>query len=203
MRTELCDLFEIDVPIFAFTHCRDVVVEVSKAGGFGVLGAVGFSPDQLETELRWIDEQIGDKPYGVDTVIPNKYEGMGEFDAEKLEAQLRASVPQEHRDFAAKLLARGLEQEVLRTQVRAILEGLTPREQEVTWYTARGYTNHQIAETLVVSIETVKTHVRHVLEKLGVHSKADLRLLLLNLGIRWWEGLSGQAPSTLPDRERG
>jgi NAD(P)H-dependent flavin oxidoreductase YrpB (nitropropane dioxygenase family) len=105
MRTELCDLLGIDVPIFAFTHCRDVVVEVSKAGGLGVLGAVGFSLEQLETELQWIDDHIGDKPYGVDTVIPGKYEGMGEIDPEKLEAQLRAAVPQEHRDFAAKLLA--------------------------------------------------------------------------------------------------
>jgi DNA-binding NarL/FixJ family response regulator len=94
---------------------------------------------------------------------------------------------------------RGLEQEVLRTQVRAILEALTPREQEVTWYTARGYTNRQIAEALVVSIETVKTHVRHVLEKLGVRSKADLRLLLLNLGIRWWEGGSAVRPAELKE----
>ena len=104
MRTDLCEMFDIEVPIFAFTHCRDVVVEVSKAGGFGVLGAVGFTVEQLETELQWIDERIGDKPYGVDTVIPGKYEGMGEMDPEKLETQLRASVPQEHRDFAAKLL---------------------------------------------------------------------------------------------------
>jgi NAD(P)H-dependent flavin oxidoreductase YrpB (nitropropane dioxygenase family) len=105
MHTPLCDLFGIDVPIFAFTHCRDVVVAVSKAGGMGVLGAVGFSPEQLETELAWIDERIGDKPYGVDTVIPNKYEGMGELDAEKLEAQLLAAVPEEHRRFANKLLS--------------------------------------------------------------------------------------------------
>lgn len=93
--------------------------------------------------------------------------------------------------FATELLARGLEREILRTQVRSILDALTPREQEVTWYTARGYTNRQIAEALVVSTETVKTHVRHVLEKLGVRSKADLRLLLLNLGIRWWESVRG------------
>ncbi|MBW2387068.1 MAG: nitronate monooxygenase [Deltaproteobacteria bacterium] len=105
MRSELCDLFGIDVPIFAFTHCRDVVVEVSKAGGFGVLGAVGFSPRQLEIELQWIDERIGDRPYGGDTIIPNKYEGEGEKDADKLEAALLAAVPQEHRDFSAKVLA--------------------------------------------------------------------------------------------------
>ena len=44
MRTPICDELGIEFPIFAFTHCRDVVVAVSKAGGFGVLGAVGFSP---------------------------------------------------------------------------------------------------------------------------------------------------------------
>ena len=76
MHTPLCDELGIEFPIFAFTHCRDVVVAVSKAGGFGVLGAVGFTPEQLEVELNWIDEHIGDHPYGVDIVIPNKYEGM-------------------------------------------------------------------------------------------------------------------------------
>lgn len=104
MRTEICERLGIDVPIFAFTHCRDVVVAVSKAGGFGVLGAVGFSPDQLEKECQWIDQHIGDKPYGIDTVIPQKYEGMGETDPSKLEEQLLAAVPQQHRDFADKLL---------------------------------------------------------------------------------------------------
>jgi NAD(P)H-dependent flavin oxidoreductase YrpB (nitropropane dioxygenase family) len=105
MHTDICEMLGIDVPIFAFTHCRDVVVEVSKAGGMGVLGAVGFDAEQLETELTWIDERIGDKPYGVDTVIPGKYEGMGELDPEKLETQLRASIPDGHRNFAQKLLA--------------------------------------------------------------------------------------------------
>ena len=51
MRTPLCDELGIEFPIFAFTHCRDVVAAVSKAGGFGVLGAVGFTPEQLEVEL--------------------------------------------------------------------------------------------------------------------------------------------------------
>jgi NAD(P)H-dependent flavin oxidoreductase YrpB (nitropropane dioxygenase family) len=105
LHNSLCDRLGIEVPIFAFTHCRDVVVEVSKAGGLGVLGAVGFSPEQLETELNWIDERIGDRPYAVDTVIPGKYEGMGEMDPQKLEAQLRASIPQGHRDFVQTLLA--------------------------------------------------------------------------------------------------
>ena len=105
MRTPICDELGIEFPVFAFTHCRDVVVAVSKAGGFGVLGAVGFSPEQLEIELNWIDEHIGDRPYGVDIVIPNKYEGKGaDSSAEELGDMLRSLVPQEHLDFARNLL---------------------------------------------------------------------------------------------------
>jgi NAD(P)H-dependent flavin oxidoreductase YrpB (nitropropane dioxygenase family) len=105
MRTEICDRLGIEFPIFAFTHCRDVVAAVSKAGGFGVLGAVGFPPDQLEVELKWIDEHAGGKPYGVDIVIPGKYEGMGELDPKKLEEQLLAAIPEQHRTFADHLLS--------------------------------------------------------------------------------------------------
>lgn len=89
--------------------------------------------------------------------------------------------------LAVELLAFGLERAALRARADAVLKTLTPREHEVVWLTARGRTNRQIAEKLVVSPETVKTHVRHALEKLSVRSKAELRLLLLDLGIRWWE----------------
>lgn len=105
MRTELCERLGIEFPIFAFTHCRDVVAAVSQAGGFGVLGAVGFTAEQLEVELKWIDEHVGDKPYGVDIVIPGKYEGMGEMDPAKLEEELKKLVPPQHREFCSKLLA--------------------------------------------------------------------------------------------------
>lgn len=74
MKTPICDLFGIEIPIFAFSHCRDVVVEVSKAGGMGVLGVAGFSADQLKRELRWIDEHIGGRPYGIDILMPGSYE---------------------------------------------------------------------------------------------------------------------------------
>jgi len=105
MRTPICDELGIEFPIFAFTHCRDVVVAVGKAGGFGVLGAVGFSPEQLEVELAWIDEHIGDHPYGVDIVIPNAYEGMDtDLSGDELAQMLRDMVPQGHLDFARKLL---------------------------------------------------------------------------------------------------
>ena len=71
MQTDLARQLGIEFPIFAFTHCRDVVAAVSNAGGFGVLGAVGFTPEQLEQELLWIDDHVGDNPYGVcGTVMP-------------------------------------------------------------------------------------------------------------------------------------
>ena len=106
MHTELCERLGIEFPIFAFSHCRDVVAAVSKAGGLGVLGAVAYDPEKLETELQWIDEHVGDKPYGVDIVIPNKYEGKGaDIDADKLQADLAAMIPEEHRAFANQILA--------------------------------------------------------------------------------------------------
>ena len=101
---QLCAKLGIDYPIFAFTHCRDVAVEVSKAGGIGVLGAVGFSPEQLKEELDWMDERIGERAYGVDIVIPQKYEGMENTSAEEMEAQLWKMVPREHVEFAQRLL---------------------------------------------------------------------------------------------------
>ena len=106
MHTELCDRLGIEFPVFAFSHCRDVVAAVTKAGGFGVLGALAYPAAQLEHELKWIDSQVGDKPYGVDIVIPGKYEGMGEVDPVKLEQQLIAAIPQQHRAFVDKILER-------------------------------------------------------------------------------------------------
>ena len=102
MNSKICELLDIEFPLVAFTHCRDVVVAVSKAGGCGVLGAVGMSPEQLEKELKWIDEHIDGKPYGVDVLIPNKMEGKDEkFDADKLAKM----IPQEYADFRTDVLA--------------------------------------------------------------------------------------------------
>ena len=107
MRTDICDRLGIEFPIFAFNHCRDVVAAVSNAGGLGVLGALAFTPEQLEIELNWLDEHVGpDGVYGVDIVIPSKYEGMNEdLTEQELADMLAKMVPQGHRDFASKLLA--------------------------------------------------------------------------------------------------
>jgi len=103
MKSKVCDMFGIEFPLMAFTHCRDVVVEVSKAGGMGVLGAAGYSPDQLEIELKWIDDHIEGKPYGVDLIAPTT---MANKDESATPEELAAMVPDEHKNFAASILAR-------------------------------------------------------------------------------------------------
>jgi len=103
-------------------------------------------------------------------------------------ARARGQAPE---TLAADLLVRGLEQEALRAQIESALAALTPRERQVVWLAARGWTNRRIAEALFVSPETVKTHVAHVLEKLRLRSKVELRVLLLDLGERWREGGAG------------
>ncbi len=106
MRTKASELFELDLPIFAFSHCRDVVAAVSRAGGMGVLGALAFTPEQLEIELSWIDEHVGGKPYGVDVVMPASYAGAGEIDPQHLEDDLQKMIPEGHRKYVEEVLDR-------------------------------------------------------------------------------------------------
>jgi NAD(P)H-dependent flavin oxidoreductase YrpB (nitropropane dioxygenase family) len=123
MKTPLCNKLGCELPIFAFSHCRDVIVEVTKAGGFGVLGAATFSPDQLEAELRWIDRHVNGKPYGVDVLIPVAYDKQ----AEQTTEDLHKLIPKEHRDFVENILQEAgvpalPEDERLRVE-REIIEG--------------------------------------------------------------------------------
>lgn len=104
MRTSVCESLGIEYPIFAFSHCRDVVAAVSRAGGMGVLGALVFTPDELERELAWIDANIDGKPYGVDVVIPAAYVGKEQGGLEKLD--LEKLIPDEHKRFLEELLER-------------------------------------------------------------------------------------------------
>ncbi len=94
-------------------------------------------------------------------------------------ARARGETPEA---LAADLLRRGLEKEGRRKQAEASLAALTPRQREVTRLAIGGQTNLQIARALWLSPETVKTHLRRALEHFDVHSKAELRLLLVDLG---------------------
>ncbi len=102
MKSGICDLLGCEFPLFAFSHCRDVVAEVSKAGGFGVLGAVGHTPESLEIDLNWIDAEVDGKPYGVDLIVPTSIaDKEGALTPEDLEAR----IPPEHKLHVERILA--------------------------------------------------------------------------------------------------
>jgi NAD(P)H-dependent flavin oxidoreductase YrpB (nitropropane dioxygenase family) len=103
MENRLCEMFGIEAPIFAFSHCRDVVVEVSKAGGLGVLGLARMSPQRVDAELQWIDDHIGGRPYGVDILMPTTYQDAGEGEAKHDADRL---LPAEHLAFVRGMLDR-------------------------------------------------------------------------------------------------
>ena len=99
MKSRMCDMFGIELPIFAFSHCRDVVVEVSKAGGMGVLGMARMNPERVEEELAWIDDHIEGKPYGIDVLMPSRFDDTSDMklDPDQL-------LPKEHVDFVRDML---------------------------------------------------------------------------------------------------
>jgi NAD(P)H-dependent flavin oxidoreductase YrpB (nitropropane dioxygenase family) len=104
MKSRICEMLGVDFPLVAFSHCRDVVAAVSRAGGFGVLGATAFTPDQLDLELKWIDDHIDGKPYGVDVLIPENLSIKHESGVTT--HSLTERIPQQHREFVRELLVR-------------------------------------------------------------------------------------------------
>ena len=102
MQSRLCDELGIEFPLFAFSHCRDVIAAVSNAGGFGVLGAAGHSPATLDIELSWIDDHVGGKPYGVDLLVPTSMDSKAEA---LTAAELEERIPAEHKAYIEHMLA--------------------------------------------------------------------------------------------------
>lgn len=66
---------------------------------------------------------------------------------------------------------------------RKSYDTLTPREREVLAFIGQGLTNAEIAERLVLSINTVQTHRLHLMEKLNLHSRAQLVQYAVRLGL--------------------
>ena len=94
-RTPLCDRFGLEVPIFGFSHAVEVVAAVTNAGGFGVYGATRRLPEEIADELAWIRKAVGDRPFGVDLVIPASIPERND------RAFMEAQIPAGHRDFVA------------------------------------------------------------------------------------------------------
>jgi NAD(P)H-dependent flavin oxidoreductase YrpB (nitropropane dioxygenase family) len=103
MRTAITSLLGVRHPIVGFNRSPGVVAEVTKAGGFGVLAASAYTPDELDAQLTWIEKQVDGKPYGVDLLVPEKF---AQGDPGDLVASLRAQIPETHIAFVRDLLAK-------------------------------------------------------------------------------------------------
>ena len=104
MHTRVCDMLGVEFPILAFSHCRDVVAAVTNAGGFGVLGAVAHSPEQLEIDLSWIEAETRGRPFGVDLLLPAKYAGADEGGLDR--ESVRQLLPPAQQEFVDDILRR-------------------------------------------------------------------------------------------------
>jgi NAD(P)H-dependent flavin oxidoreductase YrpB (nitropropane dioxygenase family) len=102
MDNAVCRMTGAEFPLFAFSHCRDVVAAVSRAGGFGVLGCSNFTAEQLEMELAWIDAHVDGKPYGVDILFPETQKAQPGMTLDDFVRQ----IPDRHLDFVVELMGK-------------------------------------------------------------------------------------------------
>ncbi|OGO26533.1 MAG: hypothetical protein A2W33_03695 [Chloroflexi bacterium RBG_16_52_11] len=112
-----------------------------------------------------------------------------ELDQPLVEA-LRHLAEREHRqqdEVAVELLSAALAQRQAAEVNLRVWRSLSSRQQQVTALICLNYTNRQIAARLVVSTETVKSHVRDVLRKFNMHSKAELRQALAEWDFSEWQ----------------
>ena len=93
LTTDLCRRFGIEHPIFGFAHDVATVAAITNAGGLGVYGATRRFPHEIDDELAEIRRLVGDKPFGVDLVLPD---GMPEHNSRDA---IEAHIPDEHREF--------------------------------------------------------------------------------------------------------
>jgi len=136
LRTKFCDMMGIEFPIIAFTHCKDVVAAVVNAGGFAVLGEAMHTPDHIADDIKWIRSRVGDKPFGIDLVLPASAPPTDTLE------ELLAKIPAEHRAYAKMIKDKynvpdpktapdlhrwgGLNQDIARKQLDVVLEEKAP-----------------------------------------------------------------------------
>ena len=136
LQTKFCEMMGIEFPVLAFTHCKDVVAAVVNAGGFACLGEAMHTPERIEADIKWIREKVGDKPFGVDLVLPSSAPPAGAVD------KLHEGIPEEYWAYARKIKEKydvpdpkgsqdlhqwgGLNQEIARKQLDVILEEKVP-----------------------------------------------------------------------------
>lgn len=103
--------------------------------------------------------------------------------------KLAASQGKSVQTYALEVLEAVVYENVVQTKIEGQWETLTPRERQVAALTCLGYKNSEIAHYLTISVNTVRSHTRSILEKYGVSSKAELRLLLAKWDFETWLAL--------------
>ena len=125
MRTAFTELVGVQHPIVGFNRSPGVVAAVTNAGGFGVLAASAYTPEELDAQLTWIEKQVGGKPFGVDLLVPEKF---AKGDPGDLIASLRAQIPEAHIAFVQGLLEKyGIPEAPLAASHDEIAASLNPR----------------------------------------------------------------------------
>jgi NAD(P)H-dependent flavin oxidoreductase YrpB (nitropropane dioxygenase family) len=152
-------MFGLDVPIFAFSHCRDVVVEATRGGGMGVLGTTRLDPEQLEQELRWIDGHTDGRPYGLDLALPNKMEKVQPM------AERERVLPAEHIRFVDELLA------------RAGIPSLPQHERDALKRQSMGYRLTAQGGMELIEVALRHPQIKLVVSALGVAPREMIELL--------------------------
>jgi NAD(P)H-dependent flavin oxidoreductase YrpB (nitropropane dioxygenase family) len=159
MRTKVTEMFGIETPIFAFSHCSDVVVEATNAGGMGVLGTTRLSPEQLEEELRWIDNHTNGRPYALDLALPNKLDPVRPMKDREI------ALPREHVEFIEKILD------------EAGIPPLPPDEHEKFQASSPGYTLTSQGGMELIDVALKHPQIKLVVSALGVAPKERIDLL--------------------------
>lgn len=90
-----------------------------------------------------------------------------------------------HRYLSASLSDRAIDnyEHMSKSGVKDLYETLTTREREVLHLSSEGLTNNRIALRLGISVRTAETHRAHVMNKLGIHTQADLTRYAIRRGI--------------------
>jgi NAD(P)H-dependent flavin oxidoreductase YrpB (nitropropane dioxygenase family) len=146
MRTALTGLLGVPHPIVGFNRSPGVVAAVTNAGGFGVLAASAYTPEELDAQLTWIEKQVGGKPYGVDLLVPEKF---ADGDPGNLVASLRAQIPETHLAFVRDLLDRyGIPEAPRKAEHDEIAASLNPRGAQALLDVAFGHRIALIASAL-------------------------------------------------------
>jgi DNA-binding NarL/FixJ family response regulator len=161
-------------------HRPDVLVADTQMPGPGAAELVRLvGQSEPATRVLLLAEDTGQRAPAVQATMSRAASGRELADAIRAVAagQRLAAVP----DPPAAAPARPTRPRDGHSQL--LLRSLSERERQVLALLSRGYSNHRIAETCSLSLNTVRTHVQNVLAKLSVHSKLEAAALAIHKGL--------------------